>query len=260
MITRPGSLREAATLVEQKAISPVALTRACLDRIAAGNETLRAFITVMDEQAMADAARAEKEIAKNRYRGPLHGIPVSVKDLVDIAGTPTTSGSAVPPRRPQHDATIVSRLRAAGAIIVGKTNLHEFAYGTTTDETAFGAVRNPYDHSRSAGGSSAGAAVAIVEEMCYGSIGGHRRLDPDPGGGVRHHRPEADPRRDPGGRRRPPQHDVRSRRADGADGIRHRAALSGVARSGGEMERRARRSTGAALARGADAILLRQAR
>ena len=91
MITRPGSLREAATLVEQKAISPVSLTRACLDRIAAKNDTLRAFITVMGEQAMADAERAEKEIAKNRYRGPLHGIPVSVKDLVDIAGTPTTS-------------------------------------------------------------------------------------------------------------------------------------------------------------------------
>jgi aspartyl-tRNA(Asn)/glutamyl-tRNA(Gln) amidotransferase subunit A len=179
MTSSPGSLREAATLVEQKAISPIELTRACLDRIAAKNETLRAFITVMGEQALADAARAEKEIAKNRYRGPLHGIPVSVKDLVDIAGTPTTSGSAVPPRRPQHDATIISRLRAAGAIIVGKTNLHEFAYGTTSDETAFGTVRNPYDHSRSAGGSSAGAAVAIVEAMCYASVG------TDTGGSIR---------------------------------------------------------------------------
>src|SRR3954466_7307968 len=127
MITRPSSLKDAAALLERKEISPVELTRECLDRIAWKNESLHAFITVMEEQALADAARAEKEIAKNRYRGPLHGIPVSVKDLVDIAGTPTTAGSAVPPRRPQHDATIISRLRAAGAIIVGKTNLHEFA-------------------------------------------------------------------------------------------------------------------------------------
>src|SRR4051812_41433814 len=139
MITTPGSLREAASLLEQKLISPVELTRACLDRIASENESLRAFITVMADEALADAARAEKDIVKNRYRGPLHGIPVSIKDLVDIAGTPTTSGSAVPPRRPRHDAPVVSRLRAAGAVIVGKTNLHEFAYGTTSDETAFGA-------------------------------------------------------------------------------------------------------------------------
>jgi aspartyl-tRNA(Asn)/glutamyl-tRNA(Gln) amidotransferase subunit A len=179
MTTPPGNLREAASLLEQKAISPVELTRACLERISSHDETLRAFITVMADQALADAARAEKDIAKNRYRGPLHGIPVSVKDLVDVAGTPTTSGSAVPPRRPQHDAPVVSRLRAAGAIIVGKTNLHEFAYGTTTDETAFGAVRNPHDHSRSAGGSSAGAAVAIVEGMCYASVG------TDTGGSIR---------------------------------------------------------------------------
>jgi aspartyl-tRNA(Asn)/glutamyl-tRNA(Gln) amidotransferase subunit A len=175
----PASLRDAAALVEQKAISPVELTRACLDRITSENDTLRAFISVMADQALADAARAEKEIAKGRYRGPLHGVPVSVKDLVDVAGTPTTSGSAVPPRRPQHDAPVVARLRAAGAVIVGKTNLHEFAYGTTTDETAFGAVRNPYDRSRSAGGSSAGAAVAIVEGMCFGSVG------TDTGGSIR---------------------------------------------------------------------------
>jgi aspartyl-tRNA(Asn)/glutamyl-tRNA(Gln) amidotransferase subunit A len=178
-LSSPASLREAAALVEQKAISPVDLTRACLDRIASANGELRAFITVMADEALADAARAEKDIARNRYRGPLHGIPVSVKDLVDIAGTPTTSGSAVPPRRPRHDAPVVARLRAAGAVIVGKTNLHEFAYGTTSDETAFGAVRNPHDRSRSAGGSSAGAAVAIVEGMCFGSVG------TDTGGSIR---------------------------------------------------------------------------
>ena len=155
------------------------LTRACLDRIAARNESLRAFITVTGDQALAEAARADQEIEKGRYRGPLHGIPVSVKDLVDVAGTPTTSGSNVPARQPDHDAPVVANLRRAGAVIIGKTNLHEFAFGTTSDETAFGAVKNPYDLSRSAGGSSAGAAVALVEGMCYGAVG------TDTGGSIR---------------------------------------------------------------------------
>ena len=179
MTPRPPSLHEAASLVERRELSPVELTRACLDRIAQENDALRPFITVMAAQATADAARAETDIAAGRYRGPLHGIPVSVKDLVDVAGTPTTSGSNVPPRLATHDAPVVANLRRAGAIIVGKTNLHEFAFGTTTDETAFGAVRNPHDRARSAGGSSAGAAVALVEGMCYGSVG------TDTGGSIR---------------------------------------------------------------------------
>ncbi|HVD90908.1 MAG TPA: amidase [Vicinamibacterales bacterium] len=175
----PNSLREAAALIERREISSLELTRACLDRIDRENDALRAFITVTAEQALADAARAEQDIAAGRYRGPLHGIPVSVKDLVDVAGTPTTSGSRVPPRHALHDAPVVANLRRAGAVIVGKTNLHEFAFGTTSDETAFGAVRNPHDRSRSAGGSSAGAAVALVEGMCYGSVG------TDTGGSIR---------------------------------------------------------------------------
>ena len=179
MATQPTSLCEAAALVERREISPVELTRACLDRIAARNDDLHAFITVTGERALADAARAEKAIAGGQYRGPLHGIPVSIKDLLDLAGTPTTSGSRVPPRLPRHDAPIVGNLLRAGAIIVGKTNLHEFAFGTTSDETAFGAVRNPHDPSRSAGGSSGGAAVAVVEGMCYASVG------TDTGGSIR---------------------------------------------------------------------------
>ena len=175
----PNSLREAAALIERREISSLELTRACLDCIDRENDALRAFITVTAEQALADAARAEQDIAAGRYRGPLHGIPVSVKDLVDVAGTPTTSGSRVPPRHSLHDAPVVANLRRAGAVIVGKTNLHEFAFGTTSDETAFGAVRNPLDRSRSAGGSSAGAAVALVEGMCYGSVG------TDTGGSIR---------------------------------------------------------------------------
>jgi aspartyl-tRNA(Asn)/glutamyl-tRNA(Gln) amidotransferase subunit A len=179
MATTAASLREAAELISRRELSPVELTRACLERIEARNELLRAFITVTGDAALAEAQRAEKEILRGEYRGPLHGIPVSLKDLVDLAGTPTTSGSNVPPRRPLHDAPVVTKLRRAGAIIVGKTNLHEFAFGTTSDETAFGAVRNSIDTSRSAGGSSGGAAVAIVEGMCYGSVG------TDTGGSIR---------------------------------------------------------------------------
>ena len=179
MTALPNSLREAADLIERREISPVELTRACLDRIASGNDELRAFISVMEERALAVAARAERSITAGKYRGPLHGIPISVKDLVDVAGMPTTSASRVPPRRPEHDAPVVTNLLRAGAVIVGKTNLHEFAFGTTSDETAFGAVRNPHDRTRSAGGSSAGAAVAVVEGMCYGSVG------TDTGGSIR---------------------------------------------------------------------------
>ncbi len=150
----------------------------CLERIDSRRE-LNAFITVRGEEAVAEARAAEREIAGGRYRGPLHGIPVSVKDLIDVAGTATTSGSAVPPRTGVEDAPVVTRLREAGAIIIGKTNLHEFAFGTTSDETAFGAVRHPKDPSRSAGGSSAGAAVALVEGMCFASVG------TDTGGSIR---------------------------------------------------------------------------
>jgi aspartyl-tRNA(Asn)/glutamyl-tRNA(Gln) amidotransferase subunit A len=179
MSAAPRSLVEAARLLESRALSPLELTRACLDRIAARNQELHAFISVLADEALASARLAEEEIGRGEYRGLLHGIPVSVKDLVDVAGAPTTSGSAVPPRHADHDAPIVANLRRAGAVIIGKTNLHEFAFGTTSDETAFGAVRNPFDPSRSAGGSSGGAAVAIVEGMCYGSIG------TDTGGSIR---------------------------------------------------------------------------
>ena len=175
----PASLFEAAELVRTKQLSAVDLAEACLARIGEVNDELRAFITVTPDLARTDAARAHKEIAAGKYRGALHGVPVSVKDLVDVAGTPTTSASRVPARRPLHDAPVVGMLRRAGAVIVGKTNLHEFAFGTTGDETAFGAIRNPIDRSRSAGGSSSGAAVALIERMCYGSVG------TDTGGSIR---------------------------------------------------------------------------
>jgi aspartyl-tRNA(Asn)/glutamyl-tRNA(Gln) amidotransferase subunit A len=178
MSTPPPGIRETAALIRSHSLSPVDLLRGCLDRIDARPE-LNAFITVMRERALADAHSAERELEDGRDRGLLHGIPVSVKDLVDVAGTPTTSGSAVPPRTPTADAPIVTRLREAGAVLIGKTNLHEFAFGTTSDESAFGAVHHPRDVARSAGGSSGGAAVALVEGMCFGSVG------TDTGGSIR---------------------------------------------------------------------------
>jgi aspartyl-tRNA(Asn)/glutamyl-tRNA(Gln) amidotransferase subunit A len=172
------SIIEVAPLIHSGALSPVELTEGCLQRIHARPE-LNAFVTVTSERALAEARWAQEEIAAGKYRGPLHGIPISVKDLVDVAGTPTTAGSAIPPRHPDADAPIVASLREAGAVIVGKTNLHEFAFGTTSEESAFGPVRHPRDLARSAGGSSGGAAVALVEGMCFGSIG------TDTGGSIR---------------------------------------------------------------------------
>jgi aspartyl-tRNA(Asn)/glutamyl-tRNA(Gln) amidotransferase subunit A len=172
------SIEQVAVQVQSRAISPVDLVRGCLTRIESRLE-LNAFITVMADSAVNAAEAAEREIAAGRYRGPLHGIPVSIKDLIDVAGTPTTSGSAVAPRLPAEDAPIVTRLRDAGAIIIGKTNLHEFAFGTTSEESAFGPVHHPKDPSRSPGGSSGGAAAALVEGMCFGSVG------TDTGGSIR---------------------------------------------------------------------------
>lgn len=169
---------EVAPLVRSGALSPVALVASCLGQIDARPE-LNAFITRLDEQAMAEARQAEEDIKEGRYHGALHGIPLSVKDLVHLAGVKTTSGSAVPAIVPSVDAPAVTRLRAAGAIILGKTNLHEFAFGTTSEETAFGPVRNPLDTTRSAGGSSGGAAAALATGMCFGALG------TDTGGSIR---------------------------------------------------------------------------
>jgi aspartyl-tRNA(Asn)/glutamyl-tRNA(Gln) amidotransferase subunit A len=172
------SIEEIAPLIKRGAISPVDLARACLARIEerrGGN----AFVTVDERRVLADAERAAGEIAAGAYRGPLHGVPIGVKDLVDVAGLPTTAGSALPPRRPERDAPVVRRLRHAGAIVVGKTNLHEFAFGTTSDESAFGPVRHPLDPARSAGGSSGGSAAALADGLCFGAVG------TDTGGSIR---------------------------------------------------------------------------
>jgi aspartyl-tRNA(Asn)/glutamyl-tRNA(Gln) amidotransferase subunit A len=169
---------DVAPLVRSGAISPVHLVRGCLSQIDA-RAGVNAFITRMDADALDAAERAEAEIRAGHYRGPLHGIPVSIKDLIDVAGTKTTSGSSVPTIDATTDAPVVARLRNAGAIVIGKTNLHEFAFGTTSEESAYGPVRNPYDESRSAGGSSGGAAAALATGMCFGALG------TDTGGSIR---------------------------------------------------------------------------
>ena len=169
---------EVSPLLRSGALSPVDLVRACLAQIDARPE-LNAFITRLDDEALADAREREKEIAAGAYRGLLHGVPIAVKDLVDVRGTRTTSGSALPADIATRDAPSIAQLRAAGAIVIGKTNLHEFAFGTTSDETAFGPVRHPLDASRSAGGSSGGSAAALATGMCFGALG------TDTGGSIR---------------------------------------------------------------------------
>lgn len=162
------------------ALSATALTEACLAQIAARNDQLRAFITVTADAALAAARDADNDFRAGHDRGPLQGIPVSLKDLVDVAGVPTTAASRVIGNRPAAtDAVVTSRLKAAGAVLVGKTNLHEFALGTTSEDTAFGAVRNPHDVSRSAGGSSGGSAASIVAGMALATVG------TDTGGSIR---------------------------------------------------------------------------
>lgn len=157
-----------------------AVTTACLDRIAELNPSLNAFITVLADRAVDAARRADRDRRAGVDRGPLHGVPVSVKDLIDVAGVPTTAASRV--RRGSvagKTAPVVERLERAGAVIVGKCNLHEFAYGTTSDDSAYGPVRHPRDPSRSPGGSSGGSAVGVATGMCAASIG------TDTGGSVR---------------------------------------------------------------------------
>ena len=166
------TLREVGELVRRKKISPVDVTKACLARIEQLNPTLNAFITITAESALLDARTAETEIQRGRWRGPLHGIPIALKDLFDTAGVRTTAGSALfTDRVPSDDAEVVRRLKAAGAVLVGKTNMHEFAFGGTSLVSYFGAVHNPWKPDQIAGGSSGGSAAAVAARLCYGALG-----------------------------------------------------------------------------------------
>ena len=168
-----ATLREASLLLRQKLASPVELATACLNRIEELDGKLRAFITVDRKGALEQAHAAEKEIRRGEWRGPLHGIPIAIKDLIDVQGLPTTAASRVfgDASPAQHDAEAVRRLRAAGAILIGKTNLHEFAYGASSVVSAYGPVANPWMPDRTAGGSSSGSAVAVATGMCCAALG-----------------------------------------------------------------------------------------
>lgn len=156
------------------------LVRACLARIERFQPELCAFTTVDAEGALAQARAAEEEIGRGRWRGPLHGIPIALKDLIDVAGEPTTGGSAVfDGRVPPHDADVTARLRAAGAVFLGKLNLHELAYGASSVGGRFGTVRNVWRQELTAGGSSSGSATAVAAGLCFGAVGS------DTGGSIR---------------------------------------------------------------------------
>jgi aspartyl-tRNA(Asn)/glutamyl-tRNA(Gln) amidotransferase subunit A len=166
------TITELAPLLHKKEVSPVELTRDCLERIEKLNPKLNAFITVTPESARQEARTAEAEIARGEWRGPLHGVPISLKDLIDTAGVRTTAASALHKDRvPNQDAEVVRRLRQAGAVILGKNNLHEFAYGGSSLVSFFGDTHNPHNPALIAGGSSGGSAAAVTAGLCYAAIG-----------------------------------------------------------------------------------------
>ena len=181
-----ASMEQIGKLFRKRKLSPVELTKLMLARIELVNPKLNAFITVTPELAIAQAKRAEAELfgprgrKGYRDRGPLHGIPISLKDNIYTEGIRTTAGSKIlSDFIPPHDAQVVCQLKDAGAVILGKTNMHEFAYGVTSDNPHFGPVHNPWDLARIAGGSSGGSAAAVAAGLCYGSIGS------DTGGSIR---------------------------------------------------------------------------
>lgn len=165
-------LTELAPLLRAGQVSPVEVTQAYLDRIAAVDPALNSYRLVLPEAALAAARQAESEIGQGAYRGPLHGVPLGIKDLFDLAGEPTTMGSAIlRDNVAAADATVVARLKAAGAVILGKHNLHEFAFGVTSENPHYGDVHNPWDLSRVPGGSSGGTAAAIAAHLCVAGLG-----------------------------------------------------------------------------------------
>jgi aspartyl-tRNA(Asn)/glutamyl-tRNA(Gln) amidotransferase subunit A len=174
------TLVEAARRIKRRQVSPTELTQACLDRIERLNPDLNAFLTVMGDQALEQAQYATDAMMKGDYWGPLHGIPIGVKDLIDVEGVRTTAGGTfLKDQVAQDDADVVRQLRGAGAIIIGKTHLHEYAIGATNVNPHYGPARNPWNRDLSPGGSSGGSAVAVVSGMCLGALG------TDTGGSVR---------------------------------------------------------------------------
>lgn len=174
------SAAELGRRIARREVSPVEAARAFLVRIERSGTKLNAFLTVTADRALAEAVASEREIAAGESRGPLHGVPMALKDLFDTAGVRTTAGSRILAENvPVRDAAVVERLRAAGLVLLGKTNLHEFAFGTTNDNPHYGPARNPWDLERSPGGSSGGSAAALAAGLCAVSLG------TDTGGSIR---------------------------------------------------------------------------
>ena len=173
-------MMDAIRSIGEREKSPVELVRETLEIIRVKNPELNAYITVCEEEAVREAELLTREWESGTLRGPLHGIPIAVKDLVYTEGIRTTMGSVIHQDFvPPDDATVIEKLKDAGAVIIGKTNTHEFAYGPTGDVSHFGPVRNPYDPSRISGGSSSGSAAAVASGMAFAGIG------TDTGGSVR---------------------------------------------------------------------------
>jgi aspartyl-tRNA(Asn)/glutamyl-tRNA(Gln) amidotransferase subunit A len=166
------SIVETGERLRKRDVSPVELTKDCLSRIEKLNSTLNAFITVTAESALMQARAAEAEILRGNWRGPLHGIPLALKDLIDTGGIRTTAGSALfKDRIPEKDAEVVRRLKDVGAVLLGKQTLHEFAYGGSSMISHYDEVHNPWDPARIAGGSSGGSAASVAAGLGYGAIG-----------------------------------------------------------------------------------------
>ena len=165
------SLKEASDRIRSKRVSPVDLTEACLDSIKTWNPKVNAWITVMRERALEQAKALALEQSAGKIRGPLHGIPIGVKDSIDTVGARSTGGSAVYEYRfPKEDAEVVRRLKEAGAIIIGKNNMHEFDAGSTSAVSYWGPVRNPWNLEYVTGGSSGGSAAAVAMNNCFASL------------------------------------------------------------------------------------------
>jgi aspartyl-tRNA(Asn)/glutamyl-tRNA(Gln) amidotransferase subunit A len=174
------SLLEASTLIRKGDLSPVKLVEACLDRIQRIDPLINAFITVTGEQALTQAENLESELKRGHWRGPLHGIPLGLKDLYETRGIRTTCGTSFFRENfPEDDAFVVKKLRKAGAVFLGKQNMHEIALGITNENPHYGPSRNLWDTNRVTGGSSGGSAASLVAGMCLGSFGS------DTGGSIR---------------------------------------------------------------------------
>ena len=175
-----ASIAQLTAQIRKGEVSTVELIEATFQAIDQCEPQLNAFITVFREESLEGARQAEAEIRSGKDLGPLHGIPIALKDIICVEGTRSTAGSNFfSEESPQFDAALVSKLKDAGAIIIGKTNLHEFAFGVTTENPHFGATANPWDTSRVPGGSSGGSAAAVVAGCCAGALGS------DTGGSIR---------------------------------------------------------------------------